>query len=138
MGAAHRGCVAGRKALEPPECPVTHPLVGPLRLAKAERVAPRPRRSCPGRPPSHQPPGTGPLLVRRGGEVLFERGEPADDIYILECGSVLCAVDFMHASVHSRAAGRALPQDVSARHSNRRARVHWAACCAASGTAAAG
>lgn len=42
--------------------------------------------------------------------MLFECGDPADDIYILERGSVLCAVDFTQASVHSRASTRALAQ----------------------------
>ncbi|GAB4822722.1 hypothetical protein N2152v2_009768 [Parachlorella kessleri] len=49
----------------------------------------------------------------RQGEVLFERGDPADAIYIIECGGVLCAVDFMLTSVHSRAANRVLPQELT-------------------------
>lgn len=58
-------------------------------------------------------------MLCRAGQVLFERGEAADDIYILECGAVLCAVDYAVASVHSRAAERALPADVSMEHTER-------------------
>lgn len=53
------------------------------------------------------------------GQVLFERGEPPDEIFIVECGSVLCAVDFMHSSAHSRAVDQALPPNLTARHSDR-------------------
>lgn len=45
------------------------------------------------------------------GEVLFSLGSPANDIYLLESGTVVCHVNFALSTVHSRAALPALPAD---------------------------
>jgi SulP family sulfate permease len=43
------------------------------------------------------------------GEAVFERGEAANDVYIVERGTVACHIDFLATTVHSRAAAAAVP-----------------------------
>lgn len=45
----------------------------------------------------------------RAGASVFQLGSPADDIFIIECGSVTCRIDFNLRSVSSRRLQPALP-----------------------------
>lgn len=43
------------------------------------------------------------------GQVIFQRGESADAIYIVQCGKVLCYMDFLASSTHSRKIAQNVP-----------------------------
>ncbi|PRW58410.1 sulfate transporter [Chlorella sorokiniana] len=47
----------------------------------------------------------------RAGDVVFQLGAPADEMYIVERGQVVCRIDFNAASVHSRSQLPAVPAD---------------------------
>ncbi len=53
------------------------------------------------------------------GEVLFDRSEPADALYIVEKGSVACLMDYSMSSVRSRTAAAVVPGDLSIPHTTR-------------------
>ena len=55
-------------------------------------------------------------------EVLFDRGNPSDCMYIVEKGIVSCWMDYARSSIRGRAAAAALPLDM-ALHPNRSARL---------------
>ena len=53
------------------------------------------------------------------GQILFERGDAADSIFIVESGSVACLMDYTVSSVRSRAAAAAVPGDLAVSHAAR-------------------
>ena len=52
----------------------------------------------------------------QAGQTLFERGDPSDSMYIVECGSICCFVDWTQSSKRSRAAAAVLPGDLAVSH----------------------
>lgn len=52
-------------------------------------------------------------------EILFDRSEAADTLYIVEKGSVACFMDYSLSSVRSRAAAAVVPGDLSIPHTTR-------------------
>lgn len=55
----------------------------------------------------------------QAGQTLFERGNPSDSIYIVECGSITCFIDWMQSTKRSRAAAAVVPGDMAVSHAIR-------------------